>query len=85
MRRLPPFFCAEFFSIFLNRQAFGETPLMGDRSVLMHHSVFKPQLSATCSVLNFMHSFELDLDIRCRKMALSVGVYFLANAEEHFV
>ena len=73
------------FPFISNCQTFGTIPLMGDRPVLMLHSVFNPQLSATCSVLKFMQIFELDLDIRCRKMALSVGVYFLANAEEHFV
>jgi hypothetical protein len=58
--------------------------LMGDWPVLMHHAILKPQFSATCSVLNFVHIFELDLDIRFHKMALSVGVYFLTNAQEHF-
>jgi hypothetical protein len=65
----------------LNCQVFGTIPLMGDQPVVMPHAVFKPQLSATCSFLHFMHIFELGLDICCRKLVLSVGVFFLANAE----
>jgi hypothetical protein len=81
----PPSFVLKVFPFILNCQTFGTILLMGDRAVLMHHAVFKPQLSATCSVLNFRHIFELDLNICCRKMALSVSMYLLANAEEHFV
>jgi len=88
MRRSPhptPFFCAKRFSIYFKLPDIRYDPLMDDRPVLMHDAVFKPQFSATCSLLNFTHIFKLVLDIFCRKMALSVGVYFLANAEEHFV
>jgi hypothetical protein len=81
----PFYFVLKVFPFTLNCQTFGTIPLMGDRPVLMHHAVFKLQLSATCSVLNFMYIIELDFYMCFRKMAVSVGVHFLANAEQHFV
>ena len=85
MRSFSPLFCAESFSIYFKLSDIRYDTFDGRSVGLMHHSVFNPQLSATCSVLKFMQTFELDLDIRWRKMALSVGVYLLADAEEHFV
>jgi hypothetical protein len=80
----PLSFVLKILPFILNCQSLGTIALMRDQPFVMLHAVFKPQLSATKSFLNFIHIFELDLDICCRKLALSVGVFFLANAE-HFV
>ena len=83
MKCLPHLFVLKVLPFIFNCQPFSTISLMEDRQGLMLDVVSKLQLYATCTLLNFMRVFELDAC--CRKTALSVGLYVLAYAEEHFV